>query len=99
MLHALEQIARLAKRRGKTAGIYCQSPAYARRMTAFGYDLVTIATDSSLLVSSAQAALEAFASPAPVASDKINFDQLDSALIRSDGHLPSDRSPGGAAVR
>lgn len=60
LLAALSHIVQAARDAGKQAGIYCASPAYARRMVALGFGLVTIATDTSLLSVGARAALAAY---------------------------------------
>ncbi len=62
VIDALRSIVEAAKAANKHAGLYCQSPAYARRMAEMGFDLLTIATDAALLASGALAAREAFES-------------------------------------
>ena len=47
------------KRRGIRACVHCGSPAYAARMVAMGFNLVTISNDSGLLLNAACAAVTA----------------------------------------
>ena len=47
------------KRRGIRACVHCGSPAYATRMIAMGFNLVTISNDSGLLLNAACAAVAA----------------------------------------
>ena len=47
------------KRRGIRACVHCGSPAYAARMIAMGFNLVTISNDSGLLLNAACAAVAA----------------------------------------
>ena len=47
------------KRRGIRACVHCGSPAYAARMIAMGFNLVTISNDSGLLLNAACAAVTA----------------------------------------
>ena len=47
------------KRRGIRACVHCGSPAYAARMVAMGFNLVTISNDSGLLLNAACAAVAA----------------------------------------
>lgn len=54
-----ERILAETKRRGLRACIHCFSPAYAARMIAMGFSLVTIANDSGLLLGAARAAVQA----------------------------------------
>jgi 4-hydroxy-2-oxoheptanedioate aldolase len=49
MLDAFGTILSAARRHGKEAGIYCATPAYARRMAAMGFAMVTAATDTVAL--------------------------------------------------
>ena len=45
-------------RRGQRAGVHCASPAYAARMLAMGFDLVTPDSDSGLLLAAARGAVQ-----------------------------------------
>ncbi len=54
-----ERIVTETKRRGLRACIHCFSPAYAARMIAMGFSLVTISNDSGLLLGAARAAVQA----------------------------------------
>jgi 4-hydroxy-2-oxoheptanedioate aldolase len=54
-----ERIVSQTKQRGLRACIHCFSPAYAARMIAMGFNLVTIANDSGLLLGAAKAAVQA----------------------------------------
>ena len=54
-----ERIIAETKRRGLRACIHCLTPAYATRMIAMGFGLVTIANDSGLLLGAARAAVQA----------------------------------------
>jgi 4-hydroxy-2-oxoheptanedioate aldolase len=54
--HAIIAAARAA---GKASGIYCARPAYALRMAALGFDMVTAATDATALPQAATAAIAA----------------------------------------
>ncbi len=47
------------KRRGIRACVHCGSPAYAARMIKMGFNLVTISSDSGLLLNAARAAVTA----------------------------------------
>ena len=47
------------KRRGIRACVHCGSPAYAARMIAMGFNLVTISNDSGLMLGAARAAVTA----------------------------------------
>ncbi len=47
------------KRRGLRACVHCGSSAYAKRMIAMGFNLVTISNDSGLLLGAARAAVKA----------------------------------------
>ena len=46
---AIQNILRAAKDAGVRAGIHCGSSAYAKKMIALGFDLVTIGSDIRLL--------------------------------------------------
>jgi len=47
------------RRRGLGACVHCGSPAYAARMIAMGFNLVTISNDSGLMLNAARAAVQA----------------------------------------
>ena len=53
MLDALRRVVTAAAEVGKKSGIFCASTAYARRMGAFGFSMVTAALDAGLLARSA----------------------------------------------
>ena len=48
-----------AKTNGKIAGIHCLAPAYAKKMHAAGFDLVTLTSDSRLMAQAAQEGIAA----------------------------------------
>jgi len=47
------------KKRGVRACVHCLTPAYAKRMIAMGFNLVTLGNDSGLLLGAARAAVKA----------------------------------------
>ncbi len=47
------------KKRGLRACVHCLTPAYAKRMIAMGFNLVTLGNDSGLLLGAARAAVKA----------------------------------------
>ncbi len=53
MLEAIERILKAARSQGKQAGIHCGSTAYARRMVAQGFRLVTVGSDARFMASGA----------------------------------------------
>ncbi|NKC12870.1 MAG: 2,4-dihydroxyhept-2-ene-1,7-dioic acid aldolase [Gammaproteobacteria bacterium] len=53
VLEIIGQICECAKRHGILAGIHCLSPAYAKRMHAEGFDMVTLASDNRLIAAGA----------------------------------------------
>ena len=53
MLDALERILQAARKQGKQAGIHCGSVAYAKRMVAQGFRLVTVGSDARFMASGA----------------------------------------------
>jgi len=60
-LHAaFRRITGAAQRAGKTAGLFCASAAYAKQAVAFGFDMLTIASDTAALAAGAAAALAQF---------------------------------------
>jgi 4-hydroxy-2-oxoheptanedioate aldolase len=63
MIEAFRTIIAAASRAGKTAGIYCGSPAYARRMAELGFAMVTVANDAGVLAQGAAAACAAVRAP------------------------------------
>jgi 4-hydroxy-2-oxoheptanedioate aldolase len=66
MLEVLRQIAQAARARGKVAGIFTGTPAYAQQMADLGYRFLTVSSDSRLLRDAAAASLAALrASDAP----------------------------------
>ena len=58
-----QRILDATKRRGIRACVHCLTPAYAARMIAMGFSLVTIANDSGLLLTAARAAVKATRTP------------------------------------
>ena len=54
-----ERIISEAHKRGKHACVHCLQPAYAKRMIAMGFDLVTLGNDSGLLLGAARGAVQA----------------------------------------
>ena len=59
VVEAIETILSAAKAAGVRAGIHCGSPAYARKMIALGFDLVTVGSDIRLLTGALAAAVVA----------------------------------------
>jgi 4-hydroxy-2-oxoheptanedioate aldolase len=59
MIDAYLAIIAAAAAAGKTTGIYCAGPAYALRVAALGFDMVTAATDATALPQAATAAIAA----------------------------------------
>ncbi len=58
VVDAIKRILDATKTAGIRAGIHCLTPAYAKKMVALGFDLVTLASDVRLFVSAASSALE-----------------------------------------
>jgi 4-hydroxy-2-oxoheptanedioate aldolase len=58
LLEAFGEIVQAAASAGKRAGIFCVSPAYAARMAALGFGLVTAGSDTGLLSQAAATACE-----------------------------------------
>lgn len=54
-----ERVVTETHKRGLRACVHCLSPAYAVRMIAMGFDLVTLGNDSGLLLGAARAAVKA----------------------------------------
>lgn len=59
ILDIYKKILDATKRRGLRACVHCGSPAYAKRMIAMGFHLVTISNDSGLMLGAARAAVTA----------------------------------------
>ncbi len=59
MIDAYLAIISAARAAGKDCAIYCARPAYALRMAALGFDMVTAATDATALPAAATAAIAA----------------------------------------
>lgn len=57
MLDAYRRILAAARAAAKSAGIFCASPDYARRMVDLGFSLVTVTSDTALLGTGAAAAV------------------------------------------
>ncbi|MDR5781564.1 aldolase/citrate lyase family protein [Caballeronia sp. LZ065] len=64
LLDAYRRIIGAAKRAGKTVGIYCASPGYARKMAELGFSMVTVISDAALLSRAAAADCAAVREPA-----------------------------------
>ena len=54
-----QKILDATKKRGLRACVHCLTPAYAKRMIAMGFNLVTLGNDSGLLLGAARAAVKA----------------------------------------
>ncbi len=63
LLAAFGAILAAASRAGKTSGIFCDSPGYARRMIALGFSMVSVISDAAVLGRGAAAAYAATAQP------------------------------------
>jgi len=61
MIEAFRAILDAAHAAGIKAGLHCATPGYAVQALAWGFDLVTFATDAALLRDGASASLAAFA--------------------------------------
>jgi 4-hydroxy-2-oxoheptanedioate aldolase len=59
---AVRTIGAACRRAGRIAGLFCGSPAHARRMAADGYALVNIGYDAGFLEAGSIAAIAAFRS-------------------------------------
>lgn len=59
ILDAIKTILKAAKKAGIRAGIHCGSPEYAAKAINWGFDLVTIGSDSRLLANAAKNAVSA----------------------------------------
>lgn len=59
ILDAFRRIVDAAAAAGKTAGIFCTSSAYARRMVGFGFGMVTAGGDSRCITDAASAVVAA----------------------------------------
>jgi 4-hydroxy-2-oxoheptanedioate aldolase len=57
MLDAFARIVAAANSAGKESGIFCTTPAYARRMGAMGFSMLTVAGDAALLRDAAATAV------------------------------------------
>ncbi|MGI4954382.1 MAG: HpcH/HpaI aldolase family protein [Janthinobacterium lividum] len=58
-LDTYEQVLKATQKQGVRAGIHCGKPEYAVRMIKMGFNLVTIANDSALVLTGAQASVKA----------------------------------------
>ncbi|HEY0204403.1 MAG TPA: aldolase/citrate lyase family protein [Acetobacteraceae bacterium] len=54
-----QKILDATKKRGLRACVHCLTPAYAKRMIAMGFNLVTLGNDSGLMLGAARAAVKA----------------------------------------
>ncbi len=54
-----QKILDATKKRGLRACVHCPTPAYAKRMIAMGFNLVTLGNDSGLMLGAARAAVKA----------------------------------------
>jgi 4-hydroxy-2-oxoheptanedioate aldolase len=59
MLQAFRDIVEAAAQSGRAAGIFCASPAYARRMIELGFSMVTVVSDAAVMGAGAAAACKA----------------------------------------
>ncbi len=57
VVEAISHICAAAKARGVVPGIHCAAPAYAKTMIDLGFQLVTLATDNTLLAAAAKGAV------------------------------------------
>ena len=62
MMQAFERIVTVAGRHGLPVGMHCGSPAYAKRMLAMGFKMVTLGWDSLYLMNGTKAAVAAMRS-------------------------------------
>lgn len=60
VVEALEHIVSVAHACGIRAALHCASPEYAAKAVDWGYDMVTLGTDSVILAQGAKATTEAF---------------------------------------
>ncbi len=60
MIDAIKRILEAAHDNGKRAALHCGTPEYAAQAVDWGYDMVTVATDSAILAQGAAATLKAF---------------------------------------
>ena len=60
MIDAIKRILEAAHDNGKRAALHCGTPEYAARAVDWGYDMVTVATDSAILAQGAATTLKAF---------------------------------------
>ena len=59
MIEALKRIVAVAHDIGIRAALHCASPQYAARGVDWGYDMVTVGTDSTILAQGAKATAQA----------------------------------------
>jgi len=78
IIAAIKQIVEAAHDHGKRAALHCATPDYAARAVGWGYDMVTLATDSALLATGATAAINTFRS------------RMGESNAGSDGASPAD---------
>ncbi len=64
LIAAFGRILAAASGSGKTSGIFCDSPGYARRMIGLGFSMVSVISDAAVLGRGAAAAYEATVRPA-----------------------------------
>jgi 4-hydroxy-2-oxoheptanedioate aldolase len=57
MMQAFSRIVAAARGAGKESGIFCVTPAYARRMADMGFTMVTVAGDGALMRAAASTAI------------------------------------------
>ena len=60
VIAAIQRILEVAHAHGKKAALHCGTVAYARRAADWGFDMVTVGTDSALLAQGAKATVAAF---------------------------------------
>lgn len=60
VIEALQRIVAAAHDNGLRVALHCGSPAYAARAAKWGFDMLTVATDSAILSQGAASAVKAF---------------------------------------
>lgn len=60
MIETIQGILKTAHAHGKKAALHCGTVDYARRAAEWGFDMVTVGTDSAILVQGAKATVAAF---------------------------------------
>ena len=65
VVDAIQRIVETAHRNGKKAALHCGSPEYAARAIGWGYDMVTVGTDTVILAQGAAATVKSVRSAMP----------------------------------